>query len=146
MKELSLNHTIPTLFTLRKKPQENIVKKGENAGTQHFLLFPECFLSFLKQILIFKPQLICCLQMLSIRTSLNFVVWHWVDTEPFSKQALIFKCLHYNSFENTVEKGEIAHNEQFLLFPQHFLQIFKIFGIFIKFEIVVCKFFQFRRI
>ena len=26
-------------------------------------------------------------------------------------------CLQYKSFENTVEKGEIAHNEQFLLFP-----------------------------
>ena len=26
-------------------------------------------------------------------------------------------------FENTVGKGEIAHNEQFLLFPQRFLTI-----------------------
>ena len=26
-------------------------------------------------------------------------------------------------FENTVGKGEIAHNEQFLLFPQCFLPI-----------------------
>ena len=23
---------------------ENIVEKGENAGNQHFLLFPQCFL------------------------------------------------------------------------------------------------------
>ena len=23
--------------------QENIVRKGENAGYQHFLLFPQCF-------------------------------------------------------------------------------------------------------
>ena len=29
--------------------------------------------------------------------------------------------LQYNSFENTVGKGEIAHNEQFLLFLQRFL-------------------------
>ena len=29
--------------------------------------------------------------------------------------------LHYKSFENTVGKGEIVHNEQFLLFPQCFL-------------------------
>ena len=27
-----------------KKPFENIVGKGENAGNQHFLLFPQCFL------------------------------------------------------------------------------------------------------
>ena len=26
--------------------------------------------------------------------------------------------LHYKSFENTIEKREIARNEQFLLFPQ----------------------------
>ena len=29
-------------------------------------------------------------------------------------------CLQYKSYENTVGTGEIAHNEQFLLFPQHF--------------------------
>ena len=40
---------------------------------------------------------------------------------PFPKQALVFMCLQYKSLENTVEKGEIARNEQFLLFPQHFL-------------------------
>ena len=38
------------LMILRKEPFENIVKKGENGGNQHFLLFPQCFLSFSKQI------------------------------------------------------------------------------------------------
>ena len=33
-----------------------------------------------------------------------------------SKQALVFTCLQYKSFENAAGKGEIAHNEQFLLF------------------------------
>ena len=32
-----------------------------------------------------------------------------------SKQALVFTCLQYKSFENTIWKGEIARNEQFLL-------------------------------
>ena len=36
-------------------------------------------------------------------------------------QALVFMCLHYKSFENTVGKGEIARNEQDLLFQQCFL-------------------------
>ena len=36
----------------------------------------------------------------------------------FPKQASDFKFLHYKSFENTVEKGEIARCKQFLLFPQ----------------------------
>ena len=30
---------------------------------------------------------------------------------PFSKQALVFTCLKYKSFENTVGKGEIARDE-----------------------------------
>ena len=37
--------------------------------------------------------------------------------EPFLKQALVFTRLLYKSFKNTVEKGEIACNEQFLIFP-----------------------------
>ena len=46
-------------------------------------------------------------------------------TIPFSKQALVFTCLQYNPFENTVGKGEIARTEQFLLFPQFFLLVWK---------------------
>ena len=34
------------LTTLKKGPIENIMVKGENAGNQHFLLFPQCFLPF----------------------------------------------------------------------------------------------------
>ena len=41
----------------------------------------------------------------------------------FPKQALVFTCLQYKSFKNTAEKREIAHNEQFLLFPQCFVPI-----------------------
>ena len=33
------------------------------------------------------------------------------------KQSLVFKCLQYKSSKNTVGKGEIAHIEQFLIFP-----------------------------
>ena len=32
---------------------ENIVGKGENAGNQHFFLFPQGFLSFQKKVLVF---------------------------------------------------------------------------------------------
>ena len=42
---------------------------------------------------------------------------------PLPKQALVFTGLQYKSFENTEEKGEIARNEQFLLFPQCFLSV-----------------------
>ena len=49
------------------------------------------------------------------------VISHWIFPQCFPKQALVFTCLHYKSFKNTVGKGEIAHNEQFLLYPQYFL-------------------------
>ena len=42
---------------------------------------------------------------------------------PFPNRPCFITCLQYMSFENTVGKGEIAHNERFLLFPQYFLTI-----------------------
>ena len=45
----------------------------------------------------------------------------------FPKQALVFTYLQYKLFKNTVGKGEIAHNEQFLLFPQSFLSFRRTF-------------------
>ena len=51
----------------------------------------------------------------------------WLQAEPFPKQALVFTCLQYNSFENTVGKREIAHIEQFLLYPQCFLPVWRAF-------------------
>ena len=47
--------------------------------------------------------------------------------EPFPKQALVFTCLQYKSFENNARKEEIACNEQFLLFAQCFLPLSKTF-------------------
>ena len=59
--------TQPCVLTVQKKLNfENIVGKGENAGNQHYLLFPQCFLSFLKQASDFEEHSICFLQMLSI--------------------------------------------------------------------------------
>ena len=68
-----------------------------------------------------------------------------IKSGDFMKQELFFMCLQYMSFENTVEKEEIARNEQYLLFPHCFLPVTENFSAnFIKFEIVVCKLFQFE--
>ena len=56
------------LTTLKKRPFENIVGKGENADNQHFLLLPQCF-SHIKKEFALKLNLFCGLQMLSIWTS-----------------------------------------------------------------------------
>ena len=68
---VTLYHTVPTFNDPEIEAFGNIVEKGENAGNQHFLLFPQCFLPFSGQISIFQPILFCCLQVLSIWTSLK---------------------------------------------------------------------------
>ena len=50
------------LMTLNEKAFENIVGKGENAGNQHFLLFPQCVQPFPKRFLVFRPNFFCRLQ------------------------------------------------------------------------------------
>ena len=55
-----------------------------------------------------------------------------------------FDALENKPLENTVEKGEIARNEQYLLYPTVFFYPFiELSAIFIKFKIVVCRLFQF---
>ena len=96
-------------------PIENIVVR-ENAGDQHILLFPQCFIPYQSQIC-FKKHLIFRLQN----------AFNMDKATPFPKQAFVFMCLQYKSFENTVEKGEIACNKQFLLISQCFLPFWKTF-------------------
>ena len=50
---LFLSHTILTFNHLKERSFENIVRIGENAGKQHFHLFPQCFLPFPKTSFIF---------------------------------------------------------------------------------------------
>ena len=52
------------IMTQKKMALENTVGKGENAGIQHFLLFPHCFLLDRREKSAFQQHLICCLQML----------------------------------------------------------------------------------
>ena len=58
-------------MTQRKEAFENILGIRENAGNQQFLLFPQCFLPFPKQVLIFHAHFFCHLQVLLIWTGLK---------------------------------------------------------------------------
>ena len=53
-------------MTPGKTPFENVVGKGENAGNQGFVLFPQCFLPYQRQKSAFDLHLFYRLQMLSI--------------------------------------------------------------------------------
>ena len=64
---------MPTFNDLqKKKPFENIMGKGENAGNQHFLPFPQCFLPYQRQESSFELHLPYPLQMLSIWSRTKF--------------------------------------------------------------------------
>ena len=69
-----------------------------------------------------------------------------IKESPFPKQALDFMCMQHKSCENTVGNGEIAHNEQFLIFPSLFYFFAELLLNFIKFQMVICNNFQFGRI
>ena len=74
--------------------------KGEIARNDQFLLFPQCFLAFWIAFSHVYQISNCRLPTLSVRKSLKFVIWERVKR-----------------IENTVGKGQIAHDEQFLIFP-----------------------------
>ena len=60
LETFTLYNTITTFKKdLKVNPFENMMGKGENAGNQYFLLFPQCFLPFPKQMLFFKSGLLC---------------------------------------------------------------------------------------
>ena len=91
---------------------ENTVGKGEIACSKQFLLFPQCF------------QKACF-----PGASKSVIVWEWVNyflskySKPIPTQWHLLTPLGNMPFEDTVGKGEIACNDQFLLYPQLFLPL-----------------------
>ena len=56
--QIPLYHTTPTFNNFEKKPFQNIVGKGENAGKKHCILFPQCFLTLFEKVSIFPLNLL----------------------------------------------------------------------------------------
>ena len=73
----------------------------------------------------------CFISVLSLgQHTVSFIFWllselgfglYSILLNPDPNKPFFFTCLQYKSFENKVKKGEIACNEQYLLFPQSFL-------------------------
>ena len=134
------------------KRVENTVGKGEIARYEQFLLSPKCFqkacfLGVSKGVIVWewdnkelRVPCPCCLCSPLIDNDLAEFGVNTFITSCLNKP-LFFTCLPYQSFENTVAKGEIARHEQFLLFPQcfFFFPFGNLSAIFIKFKIVICK-------
>ena len=88
-------------MTLKQKPFGNIVGKGENAVYQHFLLFPNCFLPFLKTNLSFQSHLFYCLQNLSIWINLKNLLFEKVHAYHFLLR-LAEKMFYRNSKASSI--------------------------------------------
>ena len=90
------------LTTLYKKSLGNIVGKEENAGNQHFLLFPHRFLPFPKQFFSFETHLFCRLQILSIcrlvknSHRLSFFLWTRIQDWTFYITLILKKKMYTN--------------------------------------------------
>ena len=141
----TLLHKFRLVMTLKKKAFENIVRKGENAGNQHFLLFPQCFLSFSKLIsnfgiehYIYIPKIFpfynfdekgYCSSFW--KNGENVGIGHFIYIPLlFTAQFRLVMTLKKKAFENIVRKGENAGNQHFLLFAQCFLPFAKQISIF----------------
>ena len=93
-----------TIQTLKQRASENIVGKGENAGNQHFLLFPNCFLPYQRQKSLFKQDLICRLQMLSFWSGPKFcILGKELNFCLFGKE-MTSKSIQYNLYSETTQR------------------------------------------
>ena len=72
---LPLHQKIPVINDPEEYFFENFEKKGENAGNQHFLLFPQSFLPFHGRIISVGLCCIFRIKMLSFSGSPKFGFW-----------------------------------------------------------------------
>ena len=104
---------------------ENIAGKGEKLVTSFFSFSYNIFYPFKNKLQFFSNIYFANFKSFSLNQSKNILFNKIVL--PFPKQALVFTCLQYKSFENTLVKGEIAYNKQYLLFPQCFQPVSRSF-------------------
>ena len=100
----------------KKKAFGNTVGKGENAGNQHFLLFPQCCLPYVRQSSCSDGHSICLgLDKTEIQSSsLGLILYRIIPTFNESEKGCFTK--HFGN-------GENAGNQHFFLFPKCFLPI-----------------------
>ena len=114
-------------MTLKKKPFQNTVEKGENADNQHFLLFPQCFLPSPKQVSIFHSHLFCRLQTLLIWTPLKNSHLVRSSTMWFRVESMIVLFTSIYSFSYGVLYMQLPIPGSYLHFPcPHFFPCYQV--------------------
>ena len=90
-------------------PVGSIVEKGENAGYQHFLLFPQCFQ---------KASPLGSFNSLPNNMVLDLTKWKAFADDKINEAQMMISV--FDRVENIVGKGENAVFQHFLLFQQYF--------------------------
>ena len=125
--------------------EKNIVGKAENAGNQHFLLFLHCFLLYQRE----KSSYLAQSDMISAN-AFNFVQYRILsfgkDLNLSLSKSWFFMYLQKNSFENTAGKGKLLVTSNFSFSLSVFYPFGELSAIYVKFRIIVCKLFEFRRV
>ena len=113
------------LTTLPKEPFQIIVGKGEIAGDQHFLLFPQCVLPYQRQnLLLIHMHFFFCK---SFNPLPDNKILDWSKLKAFADDKLNVTQnikVVFHRIENIVGKEENAGYQHFLLFPQCFREAF----------------------
>ena len=142
------------------------MRKAENAGNQHSLLFPLCFLPFPKQITNFQPNLICLLQMLSILDQSKILLFgkallnHLKEglciqfqnsitrypLNPFPNKLWFLHVCSTSLLKTLWEKEKLLVTSNFSFSHSVFSPFRELSAIFSKSEIVVCKLFRIGRV
>ena len=92
-----------------------MVGKGEIAGYQHFLLFPQCF-----QKASFSGSLKVVIVLETVNSLPNGKILHWSKHADDKFKVAKIMIFVLDRVENIVGKGENAGYQHFLLFPQCF--------------------------
>ena len=101
---------------------ENIADKGENAGYQHFLLFPQCFQKASFSGLLILGLYGKRLTLYQTTTVLGLSKLNKIADDYFNVAQMVH--FFFDRLENIVGKGENAGYQHFLLFPQCFQNVF----------------------
>ena len=108
---LPLNPLPPFYRPLRKRPFENIVRKGVYAGYQNFLFSTIFSIGFFLRV---EKSWDCMVKGLIVTAKFN--VLKFGKTKKFVVCLTLYRIIR--PFENIMGKEENAGNQHFLLFPQ----------------------------
>ena len=116
-----------------------------------FFLFQQCFLLFPKSGLVFQPYLFCHLQMLSMQTMSKTLPFGKEFTQqnsinPFLNKPWFLRVCSTRLLKTLREEEKLLVTSNFSSSHSVFYLFAELSAIFNKYEILVCKLFQFGRV